>query len=413
MNKILTLLTLCFSLSAFAQNDSVTLGAGATDMVFYNIGTGTKTTASNNDWHIAFTVRPALFPYNTNQAAALRINEANGLKLYRSPNQTLTTWSTFDTAGYTGWQQLHNPDTTWTIGAFNVNKDFNNLYNYGWGNYVFAEHSVVSDSSIYLLQLPDGSFRKFAMLALVYDTAFEVQFDKLDNSDFTTQEVRKIPYRTKSFVYYNLETKTILDKEPALTDWDMVFLRYTNSYDSTNITKDMGILTNDAKSVYAASGSTAQQACYSGTYSNYINVIGKSWMDQNDSIIPGLAYFISGGTRFAMAEFGGSATGLMGFDISLCSTAGIADVNSNTSAISAYPVPASDILNVKLSSDNQTDASIQLLDMSGRMIQSQSAIIRSGENNFSLNISALQSGNYILSVSSAGGKMNRMVSVVR
>ena len=416
MKHIFVLLSLCTSLCALAQNDSVSLGAGATDMVFYDVNTGTKTPASNMDWEIAFSVRPANFPFQTNQSAAIRINEANGLKLYRSPSQKLDVWSTFDTTGYTGWQRMHNPDTTWTIGAFNINKNFADSYNYGWCQYTGAPlHELAGDSSIYLLVLPDGTYRKLALLDLIYDTAYHFQFDKLDNTDFTLQEVRKKPYRTKSFVYYDLYTKTIRDKEPALSAWDMVFLRYNNTaYNGTNLSQDMGILTNDAHSTYAASGSEAQQSCNSNTAFNYINVIGKSWLDQNYSIILGLAYFVSGGIsgsyKLTMTDFGGSTTGVMGFSIERCTQTAISDVRA-ASTLAVYPIPTTDMLHIRLSSDNESPASIQLMDMSGREILSQNAYIYSGENNFALNIASLQSGNYILSVSSASGKINRMVSV--
>ena len=294
MKQLCTIFSLFFSLATFAQMpDSVSLGAGANDMVFYNAGTRIKTTTANHDWHIAFSTRPAAFPNNTNQSAAVRINEAFGLKLYHS-TQKLSTWSTFDTTGWQGWQQMHNPDTTWTIGAFNINKNFADAYNYGWGGYHFSAHNVVGDSTIYMIVMPDGSFRKFAILDLAYDTAFHVQFDKLDNSDFKLQEIRKIPYRTKSFVYYNLDTKVIMDKEPAISAWDLIFLRYTHlSPPSANQSQDIGILTNDANTVYSASGATAQQPCYTGPGSIYINVIGKTWHDFNpDSVIHGISYLL-------------------------------------------------------------------------------------------------------------------------
>ena len=418
MKKIFVLLSLCTSLCAMAQNDSVSLGAGATDMIFYDVNTGTKTPASNMDWHIAFSVRPANFPSQTNQSAAIRINEANGLKLYRSPSQKLNVWSTFDTTGYRSWQRMHNPDTTWTIGAFNINKNFNDAFNYGWCEYSGAPlHELTGDSSIYLLVLPDGSFRKLALVNLIYDTAYNFQFDKLDNSDFSTQEIRKKPYRTKSFVYYDLNAKTIRDKEPGLSAWDMVFLRYNNTtYDSANLSQDMGILTNDANSTYAASGSAAQQSCNTNTLSNYINVIGKTWKDQTNSIIPGQAYFVSGNIsgsyKLTMTQFGGSTTGVMGFNIERCTQTGISDV-STSSTLNVYPVPASDMVHISFSTESESNGSLRLMDLSGREVIAESVAVLNGENNYSLNTTSLPSGSYILSVSAGMSKVNRMVSVVK
>ncbi len=418
MKKLFTVLYLCLSTAAIAQTDTADLGAGATDMVFYNATTGTKTSASNEDWHLAFGVRSAIPPYKTNQAAAIRINEAIGVELYKSPNQKVSGWSAFDTTGWSGWQRMHNPDTTWTIGALNINKDFGNDYNYGWGAYSFGSHSVVGDSSIYLIRMPDHSFRKLAILNLQYDTAYNFWFDKLDNSDFATGQVRKRPYSTKMFAYYSLDTKTVMDKEPAISDWDMVFTRYNNTvFNSSDLSQDMGILTNDSRAVFAAGGSTGSQPCYSGAYSSYINVIGKSWMQSTapDS----LSYFIANaGTtqtlfKFSMVYFGSSYTGKMAFNSnqSSCSN-GINDEAADNTLI-AYPIPASDRLYLSMPSDIAYDTQITLSDISGRVISTQRYTITSGQNKISLDIASLQNGNYMLSAGTPTGKASRMIAVIR
>ncbi len=419
MKKLFTVLYLCLSITAMAQTDTAALGAGATDMVFYNATTKVKTTASNEDWQLAFGVRSAIPPYKTNQAAVIRINEAIGVELYKSPAQKVSGWSSFDTTGWRGWQRMHNPDTTWTIGAFNVNKDFGNDYNYGWGAYSFGPHSVIGDSSVYLLKMQDGSFRKIAILNLQYDTAYNFWFDKLDNTDFTAGQVRKRPYSNKMFAYYNLDTKATLDKEPAISDWDMVFTRYNNTvFNSSDLSQDMGVLTNDSKIVFAAGGSTGAQTCYSGPYSTYINVIGKTWMA---SAAPdSLSYFVAdAGTsqtlyKFAMNYFGGSYTGNMAFTIAAtsCSTTGVSDIQG-TQPLTVYPVPAADVLHLTLASDAAYDADLLLTDISGRIISRQTYPIASGQNSISLSTATLQSGNYIISLTTATGKESRMISVIK
>jgi hypothetical protein len=390
-------------------------------MVFYSLSTHTKTSSPNDDWHIAFSAQYINgFSYDlTSRAAGIRINEAYGLKLFRSPNQKLAQYSTFDTTGWQGWQQMHNPDTSWNIGAFNVNRNVSDQFNYGWGEYNGGDHNIYSDSSVYLIQLPDGSFKKFAVLTLIYDTAFNVQYANLDNSGATTQEIRKAPYSSKNFVYLNLSTGNLLDKEPALSAWDFVALRYTNTvYNPSNPTQDIGILTNDADAEYAASGAAAQQNCYAGPgFSHVINTIGKSWMSTPaNTVIPGLAYFIqntTNGYKMTVTGFGGATTGVINFSLGNCAVSnGISDINTATELV-VYPVPASDMINIKVYSTGESNTEIQVLDMSGRMIISQSANIHSGENNFPINISDIQSGNYIVSISSASGKVNRMISVVK
>lgn len=419
MKKLFTVLYLCLSACAIAQSDTATLGSGATDMVFYNAATGTKTTASNVDWQLAFGVRSAIPPYKTNQAAVIRINEAIGVELYKSPNQRVSGWNSFDTTGWRGWQRMHNPDTTWTIGAFNVNKDFGNDYNYGWGAYAFGPHSVIGDSSVYLLKLPDGSFRKIAILNLQYDTAYNFLFDKLDNSDLTAGQVRKRPYSNKMFAYYSLTTKSVMDKEPAISDWDMVFTRYNNTtYDAANLSQDMGVLTNDNKVVYAAGGNAGTQPCSNGPYSTYINVIGKSWMASTSP--DSLSYFIAAaGTtqtlyKFKMQFFDGSSTGNMGFALttSACSATGITSLQSQDE-LHIYPVPAVDVLHLSIYAESSYEANIALTDISGRVISTQRYAITSGSNDILLNTTTLQNGNYIVSVSTPSARYSRMISVIR
>jgi hypothetical protein len=423
MNRILTLILCIFSLCSAAQTDSVSLGAGAANMVFYSLDSGVQGTAANNDWHLAFSARQiAGYDFSqTNQATAIRINEAYGLKLFRNPGQKLAQFASFDTAGYESWQQMHNPDTTWTIGAFNVNINLSDPFNFGWGEYNQADHNIYGDSSMYLIVLPDGTFKKFVILSLVYDTAFNVQFANLDNSNPVTMSVSKNPYLTKNFVYLNLETTNLMDKEPALTAWDMMFLRYNNTvYDSANLTQDIGVLTKDADNVYAASGSAAQQSCYSGTgFYNDINTIGKNWMGQPaDTAIPGLAYFIqssSGTYKMAFTGLGGAATGVVDFTVNKCSNtaAGIAETGGAGIDISIYPVPASDEVNISIATDEETNMTVQLLDMTGRAILSQNIAAHAGENNFTLYTASVQAGNYIVALSSAGGKINKLISIVK
>ncbi|MBS1593370.1 MAG: T9SS type A sorting domain-containing protein [Bacteroidetes bacterium] len=418
MKKLFTVLCLCISICAVAQSDTADLRAGATDMVFYNASTGTKTNASNLDWHLAFGVRSAIPPYKTNQAAAIRINEAIGVELYKSPSQKVSGWNSFDTTGWRGWQRMHNPDTTWTIGALNINKDFGNDYNYGWGAYSFGSHSVVGDSSVYLLKMPDGSFRKLAILNLQYDTAFNFLYDKLDNSDYTAAQVRKRLFSNKMFAYYSLDTKTATDKEPAISDWDMVFTRYNNTtYDPGNLSQDMGILTNDSRITGTEVSSTATQPCYYGAFSTYINTIGKSWMQSTTP--DSLTYYLADATtsqtafRFVMNYFGGSYTGKMAFTTtaSACAT-GIAELNTSE-ALTVYPVPAVNALHMRLTSESGYDTEVAVTDIAGRTLLTKDYQVTAGQNDIEMNTSALSAGNYIITINTTAGKVSRMISVVR
>jgi Secretion system C-terminal sorting domain len=420
MKRLLTALLCAIAFSTFAQNDSVSLGAGAKNMVFYSLATHAKTYAANDDWHIAFSARYINgFTYPlTSIAAAVRINEAFGLKVFRSPNQRLAQWASFDTTGWHGWQQMHNPDTTWNIGAFNINRDTADQFNYGWGEYNGSDHNIYSDSSLYLIQLPDGSFKKFAILTLVYDTAFNVQYADLNGATTNLQIVKAPVNALRNFYYVNLNTNAILDKEPNLSDWDFTVLRYNNTvYDSTNTTQDIGIFSNDADNINLATGVAAQQNCYSGgNLSNLMNAIGKSWRNTaSDSIYPDQSYFIIGPAstyKFTVTGFGGAASGNLFFSESTCATAGIAAL-SNISNLSIYPVPASDHIHISFQSTTEGETTLQLVDMTGRSMLSQTQTTLIGENSTSLNTASLSAGDYILSITTETAKVNRLLTIVR
>lgn len=65
-------------------------------------------------------------------------------------------------------------------------------------------------------------------------------------------------------------------------------------------------------------------------------------------------------------------------------------------AITLYPNPAVSNISIGLSSSASENINIQIMDMSGRMVMQQNQRIAKGENKIDVNISNLQSGNYIL-----------------
>src|SRR4051812_40026813 len=74
-------------------DDLASTGAGNSLMTFYNLHSGQKTVASNNDWHLALSVRPSVFPSNTLQGTTLRINEGFDVQTYQVPGFTADSFS--------------------------------------------------------------------------------------------------------------------------------------------------------------------------------------------------------------------------------------------------------------------------------------------------------------------------------
>ncbi|TAH26571.1 MAG: DUF4397 domain-containing protein [Cytophagales bacterium] len=73
---------------------------------------------------------------------------------------------------------------------------------------------------------------------------------------------------------------------------------------------------------------------------------------------------------------------------------------------SIYPVPASDLMYVNLNSEISSDANFQMMDMSGRVINSGKLNFTSGSNRLEFNVSNLEVGNYLLKISSSKNVSN-------
>lgn len=80
----------------------------------------------------------------------------------------------------------------------------------------------------------------------------------------------------------------------------------------------------------------------------------------------------------------------------------------NTHAIinqlAAWPVPANDELNVKITSANDEKANVGIYDITGRLVKEMPAELKVGDNSFSINTSEISNGVYFLNV--IGGKIN-------
>ena len=123
MNKFLQLAitALAFSFSSIAQTtDTVSIGAGYANQVWYSLDSNERANASGTSWDLGFQI--------SGFSAAILANTAYGAELYKYPNGDISDWSTLDTAGIDNWTPWHNPSYTWTQGAFNKGIDTLQFY---------------------------------------------------------------------------------------------------------------------------------------------------------------------------------------------------------------------------------------------------------------------------------------------
>jgi hypothetical protein len=79
---------------------------------------------------------------------------------------------------------------------------------------------------------------------------------------------------------------------------------------------------------------------------------------------------------------------------------------SNSSSVSVYPNPAVDVLNIQLQNDLTENAMLNITDLAGRTVISQNISAAQGKNKVSIDISSLESGNYIARLISGSNLQN-------
>lgn len=194
---------------------SVTTGAGYENQIWYSMENGEVGAAPLNNWDLAFEI--------TGFTASIRANTQKGLVVYQAPFP-ISNWNELDTAGMANnWPELYNDNKNWERGAFNLYPT--SEFDLGWGVYNIITHTVAGDS-LYVLEFPDGEFKKLRFDALA-GGVYNFTYANLDGSEEVTAQVDKDDYTGKNFGYYSIETGEAIDREPLSAEWDITFLKYT------------------------------------------------------------------------------------------------------------------------------------------------------------------------------------------
>lgn len=396
----------------FVANDSVITGFQNNDMVFYSFASGSKYTAPVNNWHLAITVRPTQFPNSPLGGTTIRINEAMGVKAIYVPNSKASDFATLDTTGFAMWENLHDSDTALDFGALNTNKNDANVFDFGWGVYNSVSHNVVGDS-LYLIKLPNGAIKKLWVEKLIYDTAFQIQYSNLDNSDNQSLFISKKQYPGKNFVYLNMMNHQVLDLEPASSVWDVVFLKYAAAdVNPSRYVSTLGVWSNTGTTVAEVRGADAFNNNYfNRTFSSNLNAIGWDWkyykyqtnlsfkeessteVEDAYGIEDSLAYYVNTRSgmvyKLAFTSYSGSNTGKVKFYAeSMNATTGIADELTDTSPLHIYPNPATSVINFTLPAAQ--NCTLRVFNLQGAVV----AEAETSSQEYQLDISSFAPGIY-------------------
>jgi hypothetical protein len=227
----LTLVLAAFAYQAKAQctaTDSTLMGAGTANDVYFSLKNGTISTVSNTNWHLAFSVQSYTSPTNPAVSVAIRVNSAgNGTVVKRLDNANPANWRSIDTAGLTALPQQLDSDSTWNLSAFTAGYDFKGaIMDFKWGTYNQNTHHI-NGTKVFILQNADaGLAKKVFVKQLFYDSLWNVIISNIDNSDSVNITINKRHYPNRMFVYYNASTKQVMNREPAIGSWDLLWTRY-------------------------------------------------------------------------------------------------------------------------------------------------------------------------------------------
>jgi hypothetical protein len=425
--NVLSIIFLALATILSAQNirvDSVSMGSGNPSYpydVFYNLATGDKDTVVNTNWHLAFAMRPALPPANVMRSTTVRINASRNVTLYKS-NFTSNQWSSFDTTGFTAWPIMANGDSSWDVAAFNADYNASNPFDYGWGQYNMNSHNV-EGTKMFLLAIGSGATKKYKKITiekLAYDTLWFFTFSNLDGTDSTTQIISKPSYKGKLFAYYNVLTKTLIDREPN-RPWDLVFTHYrtnatfpgfpTSAFNFAGVLQapqlNVARVANFAKPLSDTTNAT--------NYSKRIGTIGWDWKvtplgpppSGPWNLTDSLTYFIKRDKdsltyKLTFDKFSNVPSQIIVFNIKTylpkmnTGVSNIADLNRE---VSLFPNPTEQMVNVSIPSlSGKEQVAVSIIDMTGKVVSSTSII----GNNTQIDLSGFNKGLYFIILSIDG-----------
>ena len=400
------ILQIIFILNVFTQNTEISLNQTYENQSFYSMANGEIVNTQNNNWDIAFSTDAF--------SSTIRINDGKGVELYTYPLGDTSAWNTIDNNSINILvNPMYNSDTSWEIGAFDVNTT--NGMDYGWGVYNLATHHIIGDS-LFIIKTVDGNWKKLWLEKKV-SGEYLFKYANLDGSNMINQNVQASNYNDKRFIYYSLESDLIIDREPILSDWDITFTKYITPVQGMPYSVT-GVLSNSGVEIAKVDNIPSPL-----TYTNYgahnftqeINSIGYDWKTFSGTYVidSDRLYFIRDYQqniwRLVFTNFDGMSTGNIEFNTELLSATNTNNYQYNNS-LELYPNPASPDNNIILIYDiKSNNGVINIYDITGKKLYSTN--LTSGFNTHTINNHKLKKGIYIISLVVNGEKINKRLII--
>ena len=414
MKKITTICLVAMTISsAMGQvTETVTIESGQTNQTWYSLENGTQGTALASEWDLAFDVSSSF-------GTSIHANTAIGVSVWVYQNGDINDWSTVDTAGLSTWDVVHNSDTSWTLGAFDVTASPSNPFDVGWGIYNSTTH-VISGDSIHIVQLANGDFKKLKIENLS-GGSYNFTFANLDGSNEVSASLAKSDYQGKLFGYYSIQNEEALDREPiVLSEWDLLFTKYTAflpvAYPVAGILSSPNVEVAEANGVSDVPSFNDWQ---SQSFTTEINEIGYDWKSFNGSgydIVSDVVYFVKTQNediwKIVPTGFGGSATGDFEFTKEKLSSASLGGVEKPTISFTLYPNPNNtDKAHLVYTAAENNSFETTIISSTGRIVNQFSVQPNSSFETKTIDISNLESGIYFVEVTTNGQKATQKLII--
>lgn len=401
-------LMLSMGTAAIAQNgavvDTVVTGPGYNTNKWYSLSNGETASAPASDWDVSISTSTSM---SGSLIGSIWFNHKKGT-LYTIPGAAFSTFSAPDTTGMVANGPLYNSDSTWSKGAFN-DAPSANQFDFIWGTYNMTTH-MLSASRIYVIKYTTGEYYKVGFSMDPINKTYTVHYGEL-NSTPTDLVVNLNDYATKNFVYMDVKAGTLIDREPAKTNWDFYFSQYMGSLSPTMKYTVAGVLHNDGVEVAQLNNIgdiAAHNDHANAAYSSVISTIGYDWKNagMNGVTIEDSMFFyvksIEGEiwkvifTGFVSGSANGNSAYIFSKEkVSTLSVDGI----ENDAFVAIYPNPANEQVQVVV--DAKANTTVQVYNLMGALVYTQD-VNQSGLQNVVVSTAELANGVYQVLCTSNG-----------
>jgi hypothetical protein len=392
--------------------DSVIMGTGYANEIYYNMAHGQVSSYPRNSWDIAIRTRI--------MSSSIITNDGTGVVLYTYPKSDTSGWANFDTAGYLNWKPMFNDQDDWENGAFSRNATGG--LDFGWGIYNTTTHYITGDS-LFLIQLRDGSFRKiWIQVKKAGEDLVSFKYSNIEGTDERNVLMDCNLLTSRDFMGFSLETYEMVEYQPDLSSWDIVFTKYMSVQqgESGNDTTYpvTGVLNNEG--VYAEKFPHASEDFIGYNPYGWDSTrasIGYDWKKYSNGVykILDTTYFVrtkAGDVyKLVFEKFVGSGGGgKVYFRKGKVAGVGIDD-NVNSQDLLVFPNPAKEKIEIIFPGEQNRSCSLLMTDLSGRTVIHQNISIQGTK--YTQELSGLSPGIYMLKVISEKNSFLKKVIVSR